>query len=513
MIVKTGKDSLAESRVKNSGKNAIWGLANRLTTILFPFVTRTIIIYTLGSEYIGLDSLFVSIFQVLNFAEIGFGTAMVYNMYKPIAEGDNKTLCALLNFYKKTYLVIGSIILCVGLGIIPFLHNLISGTYPEDINLYILYLLYLINTVFGYFFYAYKSSVLTAHQHDDIGGRISTVLHVIVYTIQIVVLLLFKNYYIYIIFLPIFTVAFNLIIGYVVDKQYPEYKCEGKIDPAQIHEIKKNIVGLIGYRLEGYALTSVDNIIISSVLGLVSLAYFSNYYYVISALGGLLTACYLAMTASVGNSIVVESKEKNRDDFRFLSFANVWLIGWCTICLICLYQNFITIWLGKDKLLPLLTMVLFAICFFVNHLRRIVMTYRDAAGLWWYDRIRPYLIVVLNIILDFVFINIIGINGILITTISLSLIISIPWEAKVLFDNYLNIKLGKYMAEIGLYIGEVIVAGIITYLLCDRFPNSVWGLVARMMICIIVPNVLLLLVNYKSDYVKRLKRTVVHFVK
>ena len=101
MIVKTGKDSLAESRVKNSGKNAIWGLANRLTTILFPFVTRTIIIYTLGSEYIGLDSLFVSIFQVLNFAEIGFGTAMVYNMYKPIAEGDNKTLCALLNFYKN----------------------------------------------------------------------------------------------------------------------------------------------------------------------------------------------------------------------------------------------------------------------------------------------------------------------------------------------------------------------------------------------------------------------------
>lgn len=496
---------MEESRTKNSSKNIIFGLTNKLSTIVFPFITRTIIIYTLGSEYIGLDSLFVSIFQVLNFAEVGFGTAIVYNMYKPIAENDNETICQLLNLYKKVYKFIGIIITAVGLCIMPFLKYFIAGSYPQNINIYILYILYLLNTVFGYFFYAYKASLLSAHQKDNIGGKISTELHIVVYLIQIIVLKCFKNYYIYIIFLPIFTILFNLIRAHKVDQMYPDLKPQGTLKKQKLIEIKKNVIGLVGYRLEGYALTSVDNIMISSILGLVTLAHFNNYYYVISALGGLLTVCYGGITASIGNSIVTEKTEKNKQDFEFFTFLNIWLIGWCSICLICLYQNFILLWVGKDDLLPVFTMQLFAIYFFVNHMRRIVTTYRDAAGLWWYDRFRPYVIVILNVILDYILLRSIGINGVLISTILLSLLVSMPWEADVLFKCYFGGRLVDYFKRILKYVFQLIISGMLCYFVISNLSNSVFSFFIKILLCLIVPNVAMLIMNIKNPYIVRIR--------
>ena len=66
---------------------------------------RTIIIYYLGAEFLGLNSCLQSILQVLNLAELGVGSAMVFSMYKPIAENDTEKLCALLNLYKRYYTI------------------------------------------------------------------------------------------------------------------------------------------------------------------------------------------------------------------------------------------------------------------------------------------------------------------------------------------------------------------------------------------------------------------------
>ena len=145
-------------RTKNATRNIIWGIIEKIVTILMPFICRTVFIKVLGSEYLGLNSLFSSILQVLSISELGIGTAIVFSMYKPISEDDEDTLCALLNVYKKVYQVIGTIILLVGLSIIPILPKLISGTYPSEVNIYALYLIYLFNTVIGYFLFAYKLS-------------------------------------------------------------------------------------------------------------------------------------------------------------------------------------------------------------------------------------------------------------------------------------------------------------------------------------------------------------------
>ena len=152
------------NRTRNSIRNIFFATVDRLVTLLVPFVIRTIMIKTLGPEYLGLSNLFASILTVLSLAELGVGSAMVYAMYRPVAEDDKTAISALLKLYRTIYRFIGGFILTVGLALMPFLRSLINGDIPAELNLYIVYLLSLAQTVFSYFFGAYKSSLLTAMQ-------------------------------------------------------------------------------------------------------------------------------------------------------------------------------------------------------------------------------------------------------------------------------------------------------------------------------------------------------------
>ena len=137
---------MGDSRTKNTSRNILAGLWNRFSTILLSFVNRTIIIYILGAEFSGLNSLFLSVLGVLSIAELGIDVAIVQSMYKPIAEGDKRRICELLTLYKKSYYIVGSIILGIGLLLIPFIPYLINEELPASVNLYALYILYLINS-------------------------------------------------------------------------------------------------------------------------------------------------------------------------------------------------------------------------------------------------------------------------------------------------------------------------------------------------------------------------------
>ena len=63
-------------KTKNASRNIIFGILLKLYQILLPFVIRTVMMYTIGVEYLGLNSLFISVLQVLNLAELGVGSAI-----------------------------------------------------------------------------------------------------------------------------------------------------------------------------------------------------------------------------------------------------------------------------------------------------------------------------------------------------------------------------------------------------------------------------------------------------
>ena len=160
-------------RTRNAARNVAFDGTLEIVNMLFPFVIRSVMLHYLGTEYLGLNGLFKSLLSFLNLAELGVGSAMVFSMYKPIAEDDTPTICALLRLYRTAYRVIGLIVAAAGLLLMPFLPNLIKGDVPAGMNLYVLFLMNLGNTVVTYWLFAYKGSLLQAHQRRDVISKVS----------------------------------------------------------------------------------------------------------------------------------------------------------------------------------------------------------------------------------------------------------------------------------------------------------------------------------------------------
>lgn len=493
-ILENGKEGLVMAKIKrteNATRNIIWGLIEKIVTILMPFICRTVFIKVLGSEYLGLNSLFSSILQVLNISELGIGTAIVFSMYKPIAEDDEDLLCALLNVYKKVYWVIGNVILFMGLTILPILPKLISGTYPDEVNIYALYLIYLLNTVIGYYLFAYKQALFSAYQRNDLLSKRTTVINFFSNTAQIVLLLLVRNYYIYLLVLPVATIVTNLANAYLANRMYPRIQCRGQITVEVKESIKKRIIGLFSFKIYSVIFTSVDTIVISSFLGLTPLAIYNNYYYIQIAILGFLTILTSSITAGIGNKMITNSVEDNYDDFNNFTFANGWITSWCAVCLLCLYQHFIRMWVGDGYLFPFSTVYLMVIYFFLPRLTTMTYTYREAAGLWWEDRFRPLVATAVNLIGNITLVQIIGLDGVIISTLVCTIFINVPWGSYILFKNFFKKPLKEYFGQLFYYLVITNLAGFVTLWICGLLPKTGWiTLFIKGAICCVVPNMI-----------------------
>lgn len=495
-------------RTRRAFVNIIWGFIEKMITLICPFIIRTIMIYKLGNEYLGLNGLFTSILQVLSLAELGFGDAIVFSMYKPIIENDNKMLSALLNLYKKVYRIIGMVILCVGLLILPFITKFVKGGYPSEVNIYVLYCIYLFNTVISYFLFAYKESLLKAHQRNDVNSRILSGCNIVMYVLQIIVLLLFSNYYLYIVIMPVTTIVLNCVRSLFVKKMYPQIVCEGHIEKDTVIGLSKRIIGLTLNKLAQVCRNSFDSIIISSFLGLVILARYQNYYYIISALTVMVSIITTAVGAGIGNSIAAETVEKNYSDYKEFLFIYNWIACFCTVCMLCLYQPFIELWVGKSNVLPLSTVILCCIYFYTMKLGDIAAVYRQAAGIWWEDKFRPIVESVVNLAVNIVLVKYIGVDGVLVSTIISIVCINIPWATYVLFKVYFKMSIKEVFFKYIRYFIETTVLCAVVYGICSRINgNLLVVLVVRTIICIGLVNAGLYIISYtKPEFVSAKNR-------
>ena len=487
-------------RTKNSLKGMATGVINKIILLILPFIVRTIFINTLGIEYLGLNSLFTSILNILNLAELGIGSAIVFSLYSAVAKNDKNEICCLMNFYKKIYRVIGCAVFVIGLLFIPFLNIFCKADIPPDINIYILYLMYLINTSSSYFLFAYKNSILMAYQQNYIINNVNTCIKVLLYIVQGIFLLLGKGYYLYVIFLIVATILENIVNALIVTKRYPEFKAEGDISKEEKNKIYKKVKALFLYKVGGVVLGSVDSVVISTFLGLAVLGKYNNYYYIITTLFGFFQVYSSSLTAGVGNSIISESVGKNKKDFDILNFINMWIVGWCSICLVCLYQDFIELWVGKEYLFSIGIVILLAIYFYVWKILEINNVYKEAAGLWEFDKYRPIVASIVNLAINIVLVKTIGIYGIIISTIISIVAIIFPWSTFVLFREYFKGGYKKYIFKNILNIIITFIVGCITFCICSLMKNiSIFTLITKGIICLIIPNILYLICYFNNN--------------
>ena len=491
------------NRTKNALRNISWGLIQKLCMLLLPFLTRTALIKFLGADYLGLSSLFTSVLGLLSLAELGVSNAIISSMYKPIAEKDTDTICALMAFYRRAYYLTGIVIMVVGIGIMPFLGNLINGKVPNNINLQALYLIYLFNTAISYFLFSYKNCLFIAHQRNDVNSKIQTICSISQNLLQIFLIVFTRNYYCFAIIIPISSVSANLITAFLARKTYPEYVTRGSLDSDVKSEVKQRVLGLMLGKISSTIRSSIDSLFISSFLGLTLVAMYSNYFYVVTSVAGIIQILESALVAGVGNSITTDSVEKNYEDFLKFTFMLQWIVGWCSICVLCLEQPFMELWVGKEFMFGNTMVVLCALYLFVCCICIIRSIYTQALGLWWSLRYLSFIDIFVNIGLNYFLGKNFGAYGIIAATIIDIGFVSLPWTTYFLFRDYFGLK--KYWEYMALYIKYLAIAtgtGLITWQICNVISVDLVlvKLMSNAVICIIVPNMVYFLFFRKNKY-------------
>jgi O-antigen/teichoic acid export membrane protein len=440
---------------KNTRRNVAANSVARVIALLFPFLNRTLFLWLLGPQYLGLNGLFTSLLGVLMLAELGFGTAVICSMYKPIADDDRDLVCAYLSFYRTIYRWVGTVIFVVGLCLLPFLRSLVKGDLPPGLNLHMLYLLHLVNTSLSYFLFAYRGSILGAHHRNDVLTNIRTVVLVTQYaTVFLILLVKFltpsQKYYGYVIATVFFTVIQNLLIMAASRRLFPYIAPRGELPKERRSHVLQDVGAIFMHKLGAVISYQIDNVVISAFMGLGWVAAYGNYYYVYTTVAGLPAIVYSSMMGGFGNRIHTASREDNFRLFMRVTRIVGVIIIWCAAMMLALYQPFIEVWMGsksQNLVQPFLTSALLVLLFYVNQSRQVLLTFKGAAGLWHADRWKPVVsgaVKLLTCLLSVLFLpDADKLNGVILSSIIGYVLVQIPWESYVVFTAYFDRKQGR----------------------------------------------------------------------
>ncbi len=492
-------------RTENSIRNSIVAIVSSVFVMVLGFVIQTVFVKTLGEEYLGINGLFANIVSMLAIVELGIGPAIVSNLYKPLAEGNTQQIKTLLRYYRNCYHLIGLLVFGIGLLVMPFLPFLVNTelTFPNFGGISFLFFLFVVDAALSYF-YSYKRSIIQADQKNWIINLAHLICYTLMVGFQIGILLLTKNYVLFLVIRIFFRVLENVILSLIVDKQYPYLKGPAdKIQPADKQDIFTKIKGLIYHKIGGYIVLGTDNIIISVFLGVGLVGLYSNYYLVINSLYLVYCQIFSSVTASVGNMLVTESKDANYAVYKKLMFLNFWIYGFSAAALCCMMTPFITLWLGDQFLLPGAVLIILVVNFYMLGMRSSVGSFKDAAGIFYEDRFIPILESVINIVTSLILVYFFGMFGVFLGTFCSSLLVAFYSLPKYVFQKVFQKPKRDYYRLYFLYAAVTALACAVTYgvyaLLMWVCPmGHLLSFVCAGVISAIVPNGLFMLLFRKT---------------
>lgn len=436
-----------ESRTKLSIKNVSFSLITQITTIILNYVCRLVFVKTLSQEYLGVNGLFSNILTIFSLAELGIGSAIIYAMYKPIANENNEMIKKYMNFYKKCYRIIALIILIIGLFILPNLQFFINNENNIK-NLQLIYVLYLLDSVFSYLC-VYKSSILNAMQKNYICNYYQIICKIMMTFLMIISLIIFKNFIIYLIIQVLFKLITNILISRKADKMYPYIKdtkgCE--LEKTEKKSIFKNVYALFCNQIGTVLINGTDNIIISKYVNLVAVGLYSNYYLVTSAVTNFIGQVFNAIVASVGNLGAKDEEDKTYKLFNKIHFINFLIVSFCSISISCCINTFIHVSFGNTFVLDNLTVIIIIINFYLATMKNVIGTFKFALGIFWSDKYCTLIRALINIVVSIILAKKIGIAGVFLGTLISDVLTTFWYQPYILFKKGLNKSVSRYFKD------------------------------------------------------------------
>lgn len=493
-------------RVEKSLKNVTTGLIGQVLTLVLSFVVRTVFIQQLGATYLGVSGLFGNILSILSFAELGFGQAIVFALYKPIANQDEKMTCSLMALFKKVYVWMFWIVLLIGLSLTPFLPFFVKNINAVP-NLHVIYVMYVFSSATTYLF-AYKNSFLIATQNSYVSTIISYFFSTGLALSQIAVLLLTHNFLLYLGLQITSGILQNVAVARKTDKLFPFLKKKNP-DPLpteEVNKIKKNVKALAIYKIGTLSLNSTDNIIMSKFVGLLSVGLYSNYYLLQYTVSGLLSTVFGNLTASIGNYNATESNENKLKMFKVLNMISYWCYTVCSVCLFICMTPFIKCWIGDEYLMD--THVCFIIAFnmYIGGMLFASFNYRQTMGLFTQGKARPIISAVENIVVSLILVQYFGVAGVLWGTAITRLTTNAWYDPYIVFKRGLGISPIMYFIDYLLKLVVALSSGALLYYICSLIPFlGIASVIIQAVISFIGINSILYMVFHRTEELKYLQ--------
>ena len=498
------------SRTEYSLLNIFVGLGGYVLNTVLGFICRMVFVRCLSADYLGVNGLFSNILIMLSLAELGVGSAVVYALYKPLAEHDEEKIASLVKLYGKAYRTIGIIIGIVGIFLMPFLNVIITEQPDIKENIYLLYIINLFNTAGSYFF-SYRSSLLCAAQQNYIVGGLNYVVTIVQSVVQMIWLMLTHNYLGYLLIQTIGTFVYNIMISHVVVKKYPYIK-KKDITPLSKEETKglfKNVRDLMIYKISSLLVNSTDNILITFFNGLTTTGVASNYTLLINTIGTLLGNVFNGITASVGNHNVLETDKKRYEMFSFLNLMNFWIYGWATVGIVFCSSDIVKLCFGSEYVLDSKIPIVLAINFFIVGMLNAVWMYKNTLGLFRYGKFMQMILGIINIILSVIFGEMWGLFGILFAT-TISRILTTTW-----YDPYVIFKHGfqkspfLYLKKYCYYLVVLSLATVCCYITFNLLGGSlIIRVLLKIIVCSIIVNFIFYIAFHRTTEFGKVKAVV-----
>lgn len=439
-----------ETRTKSSLRNVSVSLIFQIVTIILNYVCRYVFVKTLSEEYLGVNGLFSNILTVFSLAELGIGSAIVYAMYKPIAENDEEKIKKYMNFYKKCYHVIALIVFILGLILLPNLHIFIEENNIANLNL--IYFLYLLDSVFSYLF-VYKSSILNAMQKNYICNYYQIIGKIMMTILMSLSLIIFKNFIVYLVIQISFKLLVNIAISIKADKMYPYIRKTKtyNIEKTERKKIFKDVYALFCNQIGNVLINGTDNIIISKYVNLVAVGIYSNYYLVISALSTFIGQMFNAIVASVGNLAATKDEKKTYQLFQKIHFINFIVSAFCVVIASSCINTFIELSFGSKYIMDIYTVIIVLINFYLLAMKNVVGTFKYGLGIFWNDKYCTLIRAIINVIVSIILAKQWGIIGVFIGTLISDLVTTFWYQPYILFKRGFNLPVVKYFKDFAIY--------------------------------------------------------------
>lgn len=492
-----------KTRTQYSLLNMLTGFVGYFLNTLLGYICRMVFVRVLSEEYLGITGLLTNFLSMLSLAELGVGSAIIFSLYKPIAENDENKIASLMRLFKYAYRIIGIVVAVLGIALIPCLTFVVGDTHQIKESIYLIYGIYLFNTASSYFF-SYRSALITAYQRSYIVTGVSYICTIMQSVVQMILLVTLKSYLPYLIVQTVGTWTYNIVITLWAKRDYPFVEMiDAKPLPKEEKKgIFKNIKYLISYKISGVLVNNTDNLVITyfSGLGITGLA--SNYTLLVNTLDALIKNIFNALTASVGNLNAVESKEHKYSFFKVLNLTNFWLYGFASIGIVCVTSDLVNLCFGNNYVMDWKIPLILAINLYMVGMQNAVWTYKNTMGLFRYGRYILFVTAAINIVLDIIFGYYMGVFGIFLATAIARLVTNTWYEPYALFKHGFGKNPIIYLKKYLLFLGVLLISGSFSYglcWLCSRYIDSLLLIILlKVIICTVVSNGIFVLIFHRS---------------